>query len=287
MHEIISCRKGLIAIVLMTLFVILAFPQTTSIKPSLRTHAVLINVDDMQKAIDFYVSKLGFEIDESDRTSGSVRLKTADRVRLVLKKVKKIGPHEPTDSQVGLTLQVNDLDKSITSLTAAGVRMDPAGPRKEGVGNAIYIYDPFGRRLSLMHQTIVKVPEFKEPRIYNFGVLVPDMDAARDFYANKLGFVVRSEKYLPKDLPLGHADNTFGFMIHVRDGVRPKEVRSRAKSAAYTIVFETNDIAGITRTFSDAQIKMTGRSSYGKGITLRDPFGIVLEVVESQAVASR
>ena len=59
-----------------------------------------------------------------------------------------------------------------------------------------------------MHQTIVKVEPFKEPGIYNFGLLIPDMNVARDFYPNRLGFVVRSEKYLPKDLQLGHKDNS-------------------------------------------------------------------------------
>jgi hypothetical protein len=67
-----------------------------------------------------------------------------------------------------LTLQVNDLGQSIAKLKSGGVRFAEAEPRKEAVGNAIFILDPFGRRISLMHQTIVKAPTFKEPRIYNF-----------------------------------------------------------------------------------------------------------------------
>jgi catechol 2,3-dioxygenase-like lactoylglutathione lyase family enzyme len=74
----------------------------------------------------------------------------------------------------------------------------------------------------MMHQTIVKVEPFKEPRIYNFGVLVPDMKAARAFYHDVLGFVERSEKYLPLDLPLGYSDNTFAFMLHYRPGGLPE-----------------------------------------------------------------
>src|SRR5437868_2401436 len=115
-------------------------------------------------------------------------------------------------------------------------------PRKEGVGNAIFILDPFGRKISLMHQTIVKVAPFKEPRVYNFGVLLPDMNAGRDFYARKLGFVVRSEKYLPLDLPLGHTDNTFAFMLHYRPGVT--SIKSEYPQAApfVTMVFATADL---------------------------------------------
>ena len=61
-----------------------------------------------------------------------------------------------------------------------------------------------------MHQTVLsRWSRFKEPRLYNYGFLIPDMEAGRDFYSNKLGFVVRSEKYLPLDLPLGHKDKSF------------------------------------------------------------------------------
>lgn len=45
-----------------------------------------------------------------------------------------------------------------------------------------------------MHQTIVKVEPFEEPKIYNFGFLVPDMQMGRDFYTGKLGFVVSQRK---------------------------------------------------------------------------------------------
>lgn len=77
-----------------------------------------------------------------------------------------------------------------------------------------------------MHQTIVRVEPFKEPKLYNFGYRVPEMQAARDFYANKLGFIARSEKYLPLDLPLGHVDMNYG-----KPGERPRTDENIARVA--------------------------------------------------------
>ncbi|HEX8920305.1 MAG TPA: VOC family protein, partial [Pyrinomonadaceae bacterium] len=185
----------------------------------IRTHGVKINVDDMEKALSFYSGKLGFEVEDRSGYPNYVVLKSGDREKLILNRVKKLKALGRTDTQLSFTLQVNDLDQTIERMKALGVEFGEKERRKEAVGLAIFIKDPFGRLISLMHQTIVKVEPFKEPKIYNFGFLIPDMQAGRDFYGNKLGFVVRSERYLPLDLPLGHKDKSFAFMLHYRPGV--------------------------------------------------------------------
>jgi hypothetical protein len=157
-------------------------------------------------------------------------------------------------------------------------------PRREGVGNAIFILGPFGMKISLMHETITKVEPFKEPRVYNFGVLIPDMSVGRDFYANKLGFVVRSEHYLPLDLPLGHRDKTFAFMLHYRPGVTP--VKSEYPKAApfLTMVFETADLARTLKELRGARagvIEVKSTKS-GQVVVIEDPFGNVSEVTEAR-----
>lgn len=252
--------------------------------PGIRTHALKLNVDDMQTALQFYVEKLGFEVEDRSKYPQTVILRTGDRIKMVLNLVKAVQRTGPKDSQVGLTLQVNDLEQSITRLKSLGVKFAESEPRKEAVGNAITILDPFGRRISLMHQTVVKVEPFKEPRIYNFGLLIPDMKVARTFYADNLGFVVRSEKYLPLDLPLGHKDKTFGFMLHLRPGVQSVKSNYPKTQPYYTIVFETENMRDAIAAMRKNRVEIVRTQPPENGepawLVFRDPFGNISELKE-------
>jgi catechol-2,3-dioxygenase len=263
------------ACLFVTFSLIIFAQQQASTAPTIRTHAIEINVDDLQKAEDFYIGKLGFEI--AERKIGSVTLISGSAVQLVLRKAKTLHKTGADNTGVGLTLQVNDLDEAITRLKSRGIKFDEAGVRKEGVGNAISIYDPFGRRISLMHQTIVKVDPFKEPRIYNFGVKIPDMGVAREFYVNKLGLGVLNERYLPKDLPLTHADRSFAFMLHFREPSQKVKYPYPSTMAFYTMVFATKDLKALYAHLSSVGVEIVHRSD--ESIAFRDPFGNVSEVV--------
>lgn len=246
------------------------------------TRALKINVADMETAIQFYVDKLGFEIEDRSDYPRQVALKTEDRVKLLLSKVKRLQSVGPKDSHVGLTLQVNDLEKTILRMKSAGVQFGETESRKEAVGNAISIVDPFGHRISLMHQTVVNVPAFKEPRIYNFGVLVPDMNAGQSFYVNKLGFIALTQKYLPLDLPLGHQDRTFGFMLHYREGVQVLRRPDAKASPGYSIVFETEDLPAAVEAMKRNGIEIIenhpARKAQPATVVFSDSFGNVLEL---------
>ncbi|PYS51173.1 MAG: hypothetical protein DMF68_05245 [Acidobacteria bacterium] len=257
--------------------------QKSQGKVLLHTSALKINVDDMDKALSFYGDKLGFEVADRSDYPQVVVLKTGDNFKLILSKVRRLQKAAATETQVSLTLQVNDLDRAIEKMKSLNVQFGETKPRKEAVGNAIFILDPFGRKISLMHETIVKDEPFKEPRVYNFGVLIPDMTAGRDFYANKLGFVVRSEKYLPLDLPLGHEDKSFAFMLHYRPGVT--SIKSEYPSAApfVMMVFETTELERTSAELKTRGVKILASKSgkQGKSVVIEDPFGNVSEIVES------
>lgn len=249
----------------------------------LRTHSLEINVSDMDAALNFYVEKLGFEVSSDKKNKAKVILKTDDRVRFVLTKVKKLRIQLENETFTGLSLQVNDLDEAIENMKKKGVPF--AGDRRKvGVGESIYIRDPFGRKISLLHQTIVKTDPFKEPKIYNFGVTVPDMKIGRAFYSEKLGFVVRSERYLPAALPLGHADNSFGFMLHSREGIVPIVSGDPNESAYYTIVFETENLKFTHDLLKKAGVKIVGKSKRKNGqperMLIEDPFGNISAIVQ-------
>ncbi|HJW94976.1 MAG TPA: aspartyl protease family protein, partial [Thermoanaerobaculia bacterium] len=242
--------------------------------PYLRTSALKINVIDIDAAIAFYADKLGFAIADRSGYPHDVALKTNDDVQLILHKVARL--QQPgSQTQAGLTLQVNNLDQAIERMKTLNVPFAETSPRKEAVGNAISIVTPSGMRISMMHETVVHNEPFVEPRIYNFGVLVPDMAAAREFYSRKLGFVVRSENYLPLDLPLGHPDGSFAFMLHVRPGV----TATRSEDPPFiTMVFETPDLERTIAELKRSGVAIVSQSA--KRVAIRDPFGNVSEIVE-------
>lgn len=246
--------------------------------PSLRVLALRVNVTDMDTALRFYGGKLGFEVADRRQFPRRVVLKTQDNFQLILYKVPRLRKTADKDTEVGFTIQVNDLDTAIAKMKSKGVPFAETVPRKEGVGNAISILDPFGRRISMMHQTIARVETFKEPRIYNFGVLVPDMIEARQFYHDGLGFVIRSENYLPLDLPLGYTDNTFAFMLHYRTGVHAIASQYPKVSPYTMIVFESSDLAETIKALKQHGTKIV--SSSRDHAVFEDPFGNVAEVVQ-------
>jgi len=237
----------------------------------------------MDKALAFYTAKIGFEVEDRNGYPNYVILKSGDREKLILKRVKKLRALGHADTQLSFTLQVNDLDQAIERMKAFGVEFGEIERRKEAVGNAIFIKDPFGRLISLMHQTIVKTEPFKEPKIYNFGFLLPDMQIARAFYSNKLGFVVRSERYLPLDLPLGHKDKTFAFMLHYRPGVMAVKSNYPREAAFNTLVFQTDNLTAATEELKKKGVKiLSGKKKRARGnyVMFEDPFGNVSELLE-------
>lgn len=258
---------------------------------SIRAYGVKINVDNMDTALSFYRDKLGFEVEDNGDFPRQVVLRSADKNKIILNRVRKLRKASPLDSQFSFTLQVNDLDQAIEKMKTMGVEFGEKERRKEGVGSAIYIKDPFGRLISLMHQTIVKVERFKEPGLYNYGFLIPDMTIGREFYVDKLGFVVRSEKYLPHDLPLGHKDKSFAFMLHVRPNVAAVQI-DYAKEAPFSmLIFETenleaavHELKGKGVRFIDDRPKKSARGSY---ISFVDPFGNVSELFEPPPSVAR
>lgn len=259
--------------------------NTAATESLIRTYGVKINVDDMEKALSFYNGKLGFEVEDRSDYPDDVVLKSGGGGKLILNRVKRLKPLGPNDTRLSLTLQVNDLDRAVERMTALGVEFGEKERRKEGVGNAIYIRDPFGRLISLMHQTIVKVEPFREPKLYNFGVVVPDMQAGRDFYSHKLGFVVRSERYLPLDLPLGHRDKSFAFMLHYRPGVTAVKSDYPRAASLNTLVFETDSLPAAAAELTARGVKILGgkprKSRRGSYVVFEDPFGNVSELVEA------
>jgi predicted enzyme related to lactoylglutathione lyase len=250
----------------------------------LKTYGVKINVTDMEKAIGFYQGVLGFRIQKKFPDNNTVILRPQSGTDiLMLHKVTYLLPVNDNETRASVTLQVNNLDSTIAFLKQKGVDFTKYQKRKEGVGYAIYFEDPFGTRLSMMHETVINNPIFAEPRIYNYGFFVSDMDKAKQFYTSQLGFVVRSEKYLPWDLPMNHTDKSFAFMIHTRNGAEPIHYNG-ADNEHIVILFRSDDLA---KTFEQLKLKNVQMVSQkiqsgatGNTLSFYDPFGYISEVIE-------
>ncbi len=257
------------------------YKVTTLGIPVFRTYGVKINVTDLDKAVDFYCVKLGFEMES--RTDDIISLKTGQPNKLFLNKVRLLAPSGQWDSRAVLTLQVNHLDSTIRKLKSQGLVVAEDQIRREAVGDAVYLTDPFGNTISIMHQTIVAVPHFTEPRIYNFGFFIPDMSKARSFYCDNFGFVVRSENYLPLDLPLGHTDKAFAYMLHFREGVNPIRFNT-TDNERFVIMFQTNDLQQAIINLKEKGVNFQKlqpvESKAGKYISFYDPFGYLSELIE-------
>ncbi len=252
------------------------------IAQDLRTYGVKINVTDMIKAHEFYCNQLGFEIEQKINNDFTL-LRSRDNNKIFLHKVPLLLPEGNKETTASVTFQVNDLDKSITSLKAKGVDFGDAKKRKEGVGYAIDIKNPFSKDISLMHQTVGDVKPFKEPLIYNYGYLIPDMDRAIEFYSGKLGFVKRSNRYLPLDMPLGHNDGQFGFMLHYRVGVEPTQFNI-SDNEHVVILFQTKDLDNTIEILKSKGVTFLEdkpvQSTIGRCISFYDPFGYLSEIYE-------
>lgn len=250
--------------------------------PELRLHAVKIKVTDMKQAIEFYSGVLGFRVDSMQHYPGFVLLHN-ETVPLWLEEASLRGSDDqPQAVRTGAGFQARDLAKTIRALESQGVKFLYHSPRKVGVGISTHFRDPFGNLLYYLEQQVGPPEEFQEPRIYNVGFRVPDMEKARRFYCGLLGFVVRSEKYFPA-VPLGHRDGTFAFMLHEEKDLPPARI-DYPKQRQTVVVLETSDLESLLRTLSEAGVEMAAELPFqtplGRSAAVRDPFGNVFEIVE-------
>lgn len=249
----------------------------------LKTHGVKINVTGMDKAIEFYNGKMGFAIIDKKHYPQMVVLNSnSTEGNIYLNLVNNLAPQSEKDVRAGISFQVNNLDSAMAVMKNRGKDFGKNQKRKEGVGNAISFEDPFGTPLSIMHVTIVQQPHFTEPKIYNYGMLITDMDTAR-LYFKRLGFVERSKRYLPLDMPLGHPDKTFAFMLHYRDGVENIHYNT-SNDEHVVILFKTTDIPATVQQMKKAGVQFVQtkiqEGLLGKWISFRDKFGLVYDLVE-------
>jgi catechol 2,3-dioxygenase-like lactoylglutathione lyase family enzyme len=123
---------------------------------------VALVVDDYDRAIDFYVNALGFELRE-DRALGAVLGNPAKRWVVVAppgaetgllltqaaNEAQRARIGDQTGGRVGFFLHTDDFRRDHAAMLAKGVRFLEA-PREEDYGTVAVFVDPYGNRWDLL-----------------------------------------------------------------------------------------------------------------------------------------
>lgn len=250
----------------------------------MKTYGVKINVADMQQAYSFYVDKLGFKVIAGNDKSEFLFLNGGnEKDMLIIKKVRNLIPEASTEARAILTIQVNNLDSSIMRMKRMGVDFGEERKRKEGVGFAIFCRDPFGTEISVMQITVEDDKRVHEPVVYNYGYRISDMDKSRTFY-RQFGFIEKTDRYLPLDMPLYNADSSFSFMLHYRENIEP--VTQNAADNEHTVIlFKTENIQMFYDKYKSTLRfiqKSVMENDYFRYISFSDPDGYISEVIETK-----
>lgn len=119
-------------------------------------------VDDYDRAIDFYVNALGFELRE-DRLLGAVPGNAAKRWVVVApagaetgillaqaaNDAQRANIGRQTGGRVGFFLHTDDFRRDHAAMTAKGVHFVES-PREEAYGTVVVFEDPYGNRWDLV-----------------------------------------------------------------------------------------------------------------------------------------
>lgn len=249
---------------------------------ALRLHGVKVKVADMDRALEFYGGILGFQVLSRSSYPRLVSLNN-ETLPFYLELADRKSPNESSRfARAGIAFQTMNLRSRVAELKKKGVEFI-TDITKAGVGIAVRFKDPFGNVQILIEQTVVAVEPFVEPRIYNVGFQNPDMAEARAFYSDKLGFVVRSEKYYPPAIPLGHADGSFSHMLHERKGlqIRPDGYPNASQTVLLYRAETFETVLRLLRAIGVETLHETPvQGPLGPFVAIRDPFGVVSEVVQ-------
>ncbi|NOT01020.1 MAG: VOC family protein [Phycisphaerales bacterium] len=234
-------------------------------------------VTDLAESAEFYERHIGFVMKEDHRDAGWVLLENHG-VPLVL--TRSASPVEIASDacHVRFNFKTDDLERTSAMMRAGGVNI--VGEGKSGVGRYVTFVDPSGHRHNMKQLDYLK-ESLPTPQVYDVGIAVTDMGAARKFYGEVLGFEVMTEKYYPPVIPFNQRGATFFILA---DESKQPAAYKYGESAFAGLGFETASIAEtMTRmraagvVFLDEQPKAVGPVRVAG---FADPFGNVHELYQ-------
>jgi catechol 2,3-dioxygenase-like lactoylglutathione lyase family enzyme len=253
--------------------------------PLLRAHGVRINVPDLDQAVAFYVDALGFEVERRERDAVGLRPDERHYTHVTLvRQPRSVLAASTLSARSGLTLRTKDIHDFVARAGERRIRLLESQIRTEQVGLAISFADPFGTAMSVMDEARKTAPVRPGASIYNFSLYLPEdgYSRAREFWVDRLGFVTRTDRFLPRDQPLFDAAGQWGFMLHMRAGV----VASALPYAGYPqplmqLATGALDAAVDRLRAAGAEFLSGCYDAFGRRcVAFREPFGTPIEVIE-------
>ncbi|MEO1050999.1 MAG: VOC family protein [Bacteroidota bacterium] len=241
----------------------------------LKFHGLRVFVNSLESSLDFYQGTLGFEV--KDKNESEVVLKTGSWPIYLQKSNSQTTSDYPKVARTGLAIQTAKLLPRIDHFREQGIPFFDSLLQRNGVGISIPFEDPSGNVLNLIEVQIRQVPTFQGLKIYNTGVTISNMETATQFYEDILGFEEWSRAYLPAALPLKHADGSFAFMIHCKEGLTDSQ-RDYGTSPQMVLMFSTSDMATIKRHLQNNEVVFKDLTD---SIICQDPAGNFIEIIET------
>lgn len=242
-----------------------------------------MRVVDLAAAIPFYRDLLGFEVvDDSHLPELAVLQNGA--VELTLRRAERAAAIDyPDEAETHVNLEIDDVGKTLEAVRAAGVALLGEVPEQSQIGPFLVVRDPAGNLLHLM-DIASRTEPLPKPRVFNVGLKVTDMKAARAFYIDKLGFAVFSEDYYPPALPLQRA----GAVALVLHESAKKPSAAAYPAASHTeVVVAVDDLEAAARELAARGVVMLDEaprpSPTGAYIAIADPDGNVVQLRQAPA----
>ncbi len=269
-HRSVGPRFGLSAALLL-LIVLPAFATEDGDVPTTDPGlwALELGVPDLERAIAFYTTALGFEVVATEPAGTWTLLGNGD-ARLALSRSGL-----PMAARGGARAYANfsagDLDVAARAVARAGGSVEDAFDSP--VGKAIRFFDPFGHPGHLIDHPWDEMAPEAPPAVFNVALNVRDMETSERFYT-ALGFVVSTRDYLPQTLvfaPRGSAQ----LILHPAaeaDVVAGREAGALLLDADPGRALDALAGANVERTIP-AVAPATGST-----VEIRDPSGILLKL---------
>jgi predicted enzyme related to lactoylglutathione lyase len=243
-----------------------------------------INVTDLDRSLPFYQQVCGFEL---VRRSGRAAVLRSGDVRLSLRQVEKPpAAHYPGDAQTHVNFAVKDLVASLKNVAAAGFQAIDKTPQPTAIGTYATILDPSGN----IHQMIqlAKPQEIGAgPAVFNLEIEVTDMKRAREFYVDRLGFRVQTDRFYPPTIPLRQAGTASLVLQETASKTVPVDYPAKARTI---VQLGARDLPAAVAQLQGRGVQFLSPASedaLGKFAAFADPFGNVFELVEEPPEASR
>lgn len=242
---------------------------------TVRSAGIVITTNQLDKAVEFYSGTMGLPVLKKE--DKAAYLQGGDTRQIVIKEItERIKPNSGSQDNISFTLLVNNIDSIQQVLKKKNVKFVNEKKRTEGVGYSLHVIDPENNIFSILQDTLSKRAPFSGIRLYNYGYYVSDMVQQAKLFCGALGFVVLSKRYLPGDIPLGHRDKRFAFMLHLnRQEYRPGNFEGEGYPA-FHLLFSTDDPVKAKQALMQSGCKVNQQD---KTIFFRDSFGLLGEMV--------